>query len=230
MKKTRKLIEVTILILVSAMVSGARAGQPQSGEEFKGLLPAKAILLTQASYDLRQTGSADHLVYYLAGKTWGMAVISRENTLLFKYEKTNVDHLYFQGKQNPGVVFLDEVSKKPFLVYNNYSDAIHSEYHIFRWAGSSFEEVNHPRWGDNPQIQELDNQVVVVTDNFGNGVPSVYQYRQGGVVEANRDFPFFFEAAVKEAWKALEDPVLGILPGAMAAKAAYLPAFLYSGK
>ena len=61
---------------------------------------------------------------------------SRENTLLFKYEKTNVDHLYFQGKQNPGVVFLDEVSKKPFLVYNNYSDAIHSEYHIFRWAES----------------------------------------------------------------------------------------------
>jgi hypothetical protein len=230
MKKISGIFGTMALAIGSITSTFSWAEQSLKAADINSLLPAKALILSQTIYDLRQTGKEDNLVYYCCGNTWGMEVISWEKTILFKYENKNVDHLFFQGRQFPGVVFLDPGMKKPFIVFNNYSDAIHSEYHAFQWLGGSFQEVEHPVLGNNPLVEMVDGQSVVVTDNFGYGIPSLYQYHQGKMEQVNAEFPCFFDAYVRAAWKALEDPVLGILPGALEARADYLPAFLYAGK
>ncbi len=230
MKKISEILSPIILTVGFFAASLSWADQSLKVSDLKTILPAKALILSQTSYDLRQRGKADNLVYYCCGNTWGMEVISPEKAVVFKYEKTNVDHLFFQGRQFPGVVFLDPSLKKPFIIFNNYSDSIHSEYHAFLWNGGSFQEVDHPLLGNNPLVLEVEGQSVVVSDNFGYGIPSIYQYRQGKMGLANAEFPCFFDSYVRAAWKALEDPVLGILPGALEAREEYLPAFLYAGK
>ncbi len=230
MKKIQSIIRLGVLVLGTMTLSMARADQPSPAENLRGLLPSQAVILSQTTYNLRGNGQEDNLVYYRAGKTYGMAVISPEKRVVFQFERNHTDHLYFQGKDKPGIVSLDPASGRPFIAFNNYSDSIHSEYHAFEWTGSSFREVPHPEWGNNPQVTLVDGQSVVVTDNFAVGTPDIYQYRQGEMVQVNADFPFFYNPYVKAAWKSLNDPVLGALKGSMGVQVQFLPAFQYAGK
>jgi tetratricopeptide (TPR) repeat protein len=230
MKKIQSIISAGVLVLGTMILTLARADQSSPAQDLRGSLPSQAVILSQTTYNLRGNGQEDNLVYYRAGETYGMVVISPENRVIFQFERSNVDHLYFQGKKDLGVVELDPASHKPFIVFNNYSDALHSEFHVFQWNEGSFQEVSHPQWGNNPQVTTVDGENVVVADHFGSGVPEIFQYRQDQLVKADSDFPFFFDPYVQAAWKSLEDPVLNALPGALAAQAQYLPAFLYARK
>lgn len=229
MKKFPSFLMMVVFMVGLLPYSTVQAGGTLSAEDLKAFLPSHSVILSQTSYDLCQTGKADTLVYYRLGGACGMAVITPERALAFHYVCPQVDHLFFSGKKNPGVVFLDPASKTPFVEFNNDSDPLHPQYHAFKWARGAFREVDSDWWKD-PQIKVVLRQSAVEADNAAAGVPGLYRFRHGQMVMVAAKLRRFFDPYFKKAWKSLDDPALGSVPGGWEAKAAYLPVFLYAGR
>ena len=72
---------------------------------------------------------------------------------------------------------------------------------------------------------------MVVSENFGYGIPLIYQYRQGKMGAGNcSNSPVFLTVMSGRLGRPWKIPVLGILPGALEARGEYLPGSSTWGK
>jgi hypothetical protein len=197
---------------------------------YQKILNADAI--QQVTYeDVRGIGKKDALVVYSQSSTisnapiiGGAAVFDHDKGLLWKTEvpcyNYSADVINFD-KENP---------KIPFIRATSCSNAsIGCSTYLFRWDGKTFAQVYASYGEDNKLITLADGNPVFQCAWRSRGVPSLWRYEKGEVVDCSKEYPDFYETYIKAAYDAL---ALNKWPDLqpMMVEQNYLMAFIYAGK
>jgi hypothetical protein len=198
---------------------------------YKQILNADAI--QPVTYeDVRGIGKKDALVVYSkpnpieenAPIIGGVAVFDHDKGLLWKKEVPcyglTADTLNFD-KENPRV---------PFIRATSCANAsIGCSTFLFRWDGTTFAQVYASYGEDNKLITLSDGNPAFQCAWRSRGVPSLWRYEKGEVVDCSKEYPDFYKSYIQAAYDALAaDKWPELQPGAVEQN--YLMAFIYSGK
>jgi hypothetical protein len=225
---------MTWLAILFSILSGRAvfAGAPvDSVKALAGLLPKGAQITQVTAYDIRGVGQKDSIVYYqIPGQGCAVALVSKEMKTLWSFRQNGADHIWTPASTLPGVAFLDAAHPAvPYLVFNPYFDAVKSQFHVFRWSGNGFLEINHGDLGNNPQVAQMTDGVpAVVADNFGYPTPHLFVLKNDSLVPADYQYPHFFDKTVKQAQQSLHDIQMIPHPDYLEVESKYVGAFLYA--
>ena len=233
--KLKNLLAILFSILTAPPLAAAGEAVPNP-QALQGLLPAGAQITQVTLYDLRGSGQKDALVYYQIAaqgttpSSCGVALVSQDLKNLWSFKENGADHVWIQKSGHPGVAFLDAAHPSvPYVVFNPYFDAAKSEFHVFRWAGKSFAEIQHGDLGGNPQVALMSDQVpAVVCDNFGYPTPHLFTLQNDRLVPADYQYPHYFDKTVEEAQQSLRDIQMIPHPDYLEVESKYLSAFAYA--
>jgi len=231
-----KQLSMILLSILAMPLRGLAGSESISAEALKGLLPAGAQITGITAYDVRGVGQKDAVVYYqvaASGQTpssCGVALVSKDLRTLWSYKETGADHLWQSKGEHPGVVFLDARHPAvPYVVFNPYFGAVKSQFHVFRWAGKAFTEIQHGDLGNNPQVALMEDKVAaVVSDNFGYPTPHLFVLQNDRLVPADYQYPRYFDKTIQEAQKSLRDIQMIPHPDYLEVESQYLAAFAYA--
>jgi hypothetical protein len=198
---------------------------------YQKILNADAI--QQVTYqDVRGIGKKDALVVYSKPNTiienspiiGGAAVFDHDKGLLWKTEvpcyNYSADTINFD-KDNP---------KVPFIRATSCANAsIGCSTYLFRWDGKTFTQVYASYGEDNKLITLADGNPAFQCAWRSRGVPSLWRYENGKVINCSKAYPDFYKPYIKAAYDALAIAKWPELqPGAVEQN--YLFAFIYAGK
>jgi len=233
----RMTLSVILFSILSGAATMAFAIPAKAGTEtptlkaIAGLLPTGAQISQVTDYDIRGVGQKDSIVYYqMPGQGCAVALVSKDMKTLWSYQENGADHIWTPAGAHPGVAFLDATHPTvPYLVFNPYFDAVKSQFHVFRWNGNGFLEMNHGDLGNNPQVSQMtDGLSAVVADNFGYPTPHLFVLKNDSLVPADYQYPHFFDKTVKEAQQSLHDIQMIPHPDYLEVEAKFVSAFLYA--
>jgi hypothetical protein len=234
MKLKNLLVILFSLLTVPTLAAAGEANE--NTKALQGLLPAGAQITQVTVYDVRGAGQKDALVYYqvaASGSTpssCGVALVSKDLKSLWSFKENGADHVWVPKSEHPGVAFLDAAHPAvPYVVFNPYMDAVKSQFHVFRWAGKDFVEIQHGDLGNNPEVAVMNDKVpAVVADNFGYPTPHLFVLQNDRLVPADYQYPHYFDKTVQEAQKSLHDIQMIPHPDYLEVESQYLGAFAYA--
>jgi hypothetical protein len=228
----KKTLIALILFFTSIISLPVLCAEPTPAERaYQKILNADAI--EQVTYvDVRGIGKKDALVVYSktnpieenAPIIGGVAVFDHDKGLLWKKEVPcyglTADTINFD-KSNP---------KTPFIRATSCANAsIGCSTYLFRWDGTAFAQVYVSYGEDNKLITLSDGNPAFQCAWRSRGVPSLWRYEKGEVVDCSSEYPGFYQAYIKAAYDAL---AAGKWPELqpMRVEQNYLSAFVYAGR